>query len=214
MHNSFEPNSVEQVLEAYLAASPAPSREILAEWIARYPQYEQQLADFTVAWIQSERLPAHDDGEIDAAHTAQLAMAVARRAYDNATSQVPQQTSPPSPLGSFLQEAKNLGLPVETFAQHLGLSIALLRKLENRLLLLETIPLQLIENVADVLKRGMREVTLYLAQPPMLPRGLRLRARQRPAIPAQQSFFDAVRSDESLNPSQRAYWLGFENKME
>ena len=67
MNNSFEPGSVQQVLDAYFEASSKPSREILAEWIARYPQYKRELIDFTVGWIQAERLPKREGMEIDPA---------------------------------------------------------------------------------------------------------------------------------------------------
>lgn len=57
MNNFIGQYSLDDVLDAYSEASEIPSREILAEWIARYPQFEHELIEFTVAWIQSEELP-------------------------------------------------------------------------------------------------------------------------------------------------------------
>ena len=57
MNNSIGQYSLDDVLDSYSEASEKPSREILTEWIAHYPQYERELIEFTVAWIQSEELP-------------------------------------------------------------------------------------------------------------------------------------------------------------
>lgn len=214
MHDSYEPTSVEQVLDAYMAASSEPSREILAEWIARYPQYEQELVDLTVAWIQSNRLPAQNDYAIDVERGIRIGLEEAQRAYTKWSSEGEAKPSRGTPLVSFLQEGNLHGLSAQDLAEHLQLSLALLRKLENRLVRVETIPLRLIERLADTLERGIREISAYLALPPMLPRGLRLKARQRPMIPDQENFLDAVRADESLNPEQRSYWLPVEEKLE
>lgn len=214
MNNPFEPLSVERVLDAYLTASAEPSRENMAEWIARYPQYERELVEFTVAWIRSTRLPAADSLEPDRGKQVQIAMEAARRVYAQAERGGMEKTAGRGPLLSLLQEGQHLGFSAENLADHLQLSVALLRKLENRLILLETIPLKLIEQVADALQRGIREISAYLALTPLMPSRVRLKARQRPAPPRQVSFLDAVRADGTLGEEQRAYWLSFDNRRE
>jgi transcriptional regulator with XRE-family HTH domain len=206
--------SVERVLDAYLAASGEPTRENMVEWIARYPQYERELVEFTVTWIRSTRLPAADLSEPDRGKRAQIAMEAARRVYAQSERGGMEQTAGRGPLISLLQEGKHLGFSAENLAGRLQLSVALLRKLENRLILLETIPLQLIEQVADALQRGIREISAYLALAPLMPSRVRLKARQRPAPPRQESFLDAVRADDTLDEGQRAYWLSFEENGE
>ncbi len=214
MNNPVEASSVEQVLDAYLAASPGPSRERMVEWIARYPQYERELVEFTVAWIQSALLPAVDSPEADRGKRVQIAMEAARRVYAESTHEGTRMAAGRRPLVSLLQEAKLLGFSVDELAGRLYLSVALLRKLENRLFRLETIPLRLTEHVAEALQRGLREISAYLALAPLVPSRVRLKARQRPAPPRQESFQDAVRADDTLGEEQRVYWLSFEEKGE
>ena len=41
---------LENVLEAYAAAEPGPSRTTLTAWIREYPQFARELTDFTAHW--------------------------------------------------------------------------------------------------------------------------------------------------------------------
>ncbi len=214
MNSPVEPSSVEQVLDAYLEASPGPSRERMAEWIARYPQYERELVEFTVAWIQSIHLPVADSLESDRGKGVRIGLEAARRVYAEPKHEGAPMATGRRPLVSLLQEGKLLGFSVDQLAGRLHLSVALLRKLENRLFRLETIPLRLIEQVAEALQRGVREISAYLALAPLVPSRVRLKARQRPAPPRQESFQDAVRADDTLGEEQRMYWLSVEEKGE
>ena len=51
------------VLEAYAASENGPSRTTLPEWVRRYPQYEQQLMEFTARWGLLKWLPDRDDDD-------------------------------------------------------------------------------------------------------------------------------------------------------
>ncbi|MGI8546814.1 MAG: hypothetical protein ACR2M1_05685 [Gemmatimonadaceae bacterium] len=54
------------VLETYAASEPGPSRTTLPEWVRRYPQYAQQLTEFTARWGLLEWVPDRiDDDETD-----------------------------------------------------------------------------------------------------------------------------------------------------
>lgn len=50
--------SLEDVLDAYTAEGPG--REALETWIARFPQYDAELIEFTLTWFEIERLPEGD----------------------------------------------------------------------------------------------------------------------------------------------------------
>src|SRR5438552_2628561 len=48
---------LEDVLDAYVAASEHPDPRVLQEWITHYPYYTQELTDFTVSWSLMTTLP-------------------------------------------------------------------------------------------------------------------------------------------------------------
>ncbi len=57
MKQPSERMTLEDVLNAYVDLTSDPSPALLAEWIHLYPQYEQELREFTVSWSLMETLP-------------------------------------------------------------------------------------------------------------------------------------------------------------
>lgn len=55
--------TIEDVLNEYVASIAEPNQDDLEVWIQRYPQYKQELTEFTVSWSLMERLPPHPDVE-------------------------------------------------------------------------------------------------------------------------------------------------------
>lgn len=55
MHDEQE--TLEDVLDAYVASITVPSQQALKEWIRRYPHYRRELLEFTVSWTKMEHLP-------------------------------------------------------------------------------------------------------------------------------------------------------------
>jgi hypothetical protein len=213
MNNPLGQYSLEEVLDAYVAVTTKPSREILAEWVKRFPQYANELADFTVAWIQTEHFPENREVPIDAKARNQIGVEIARRVYERRIAEDDMQTTNTlSHLDSLLKAGTEAGLSADQLKDEFNLSMVMMRKMENRFLLGETIPADLIQRMAQTLKRNTQEVLSYLNQEPMIPGGLRLKSHQSPKIGQKESFFDALRKDDSLNEDQRTYWLSFENK--
>lgn len=214
MNNSIEPYSLEEVLDAYVAASQSPSREKLQEWIKRFPQYEQELIEFTVAWSQTEYFPERKGQEKDSESWIQIGMKIARQAYEQqAVENKPLEIRHKPPLVSFFQEGNRLGYSPDRLAQHLNIPMSIMRKIENRLLFVDTIPPNLTELIAQNLQRNHDEVLVYLREEPAIPQQLRLKSHQSPKT-SRQSFFDAVRADTSMSEDQRTYWLSLEQKNE
>lgn len=58
-------SNLDDVLDAYAASDEGPSREALEAWVRRYPEYEQELAAFTVDWLHLHHVtaPAPADDE-------------------------------------------------------------------------------------------------------------------------------------------------------
>jgi hypothetical protein len=213
MNSSIGQNSLDELLDAYCEASEEPNREILAEWIARYPQFERELIDFTVAWIQSEELPELADNQQDKEAGLQAGLRIAQQIYEKMGTDGLVQKSPSRPkLVSLILDGSLRGWPTDDFAQRINLSVAILRKLESRLITVATIPGNLIERISASLQRDRSEVIAYLEQEPVIQRDLRYKSKQSPRLGRQQNFFDAVRNDGELSDEQRTYWLSFEGR--
>lgn len=213
MNNPIEPYTLEEVLDAYIAASQTPSREILQEWIKRHPQYAQELTDFTVAWSQTEHYPEKKNQQKDPSARLHLGMNIAHQAYDQiaATNHVIREQNK-APLASFFREGKQLGYSPDEFAEQINVPVTVIRRIESRLLLVDTIPTKIIETIAFTLQRPGDEIWNFLTRPPVVPQTLRLKSHQAPKVAQQQNFFDVIRADPTISEEQRAYWLSFETK--
>lgn len=111
-------------------------------------------------------------------------------------------------LRGLISEARKLGLSVGDLADFTGLSPALMKILDMRLARYPTIPTQVVEDIAKVIRRSIEQVSHYLQGSP---------ARTAVAysdqdhiaadLPEQQDFFDVVRTDTTLSEERRARLL-------
>lgn len=113
-----------------------------------------------------------------------------------------------SPMSGLFEEASRAGMDADGLSRRLGLTVALVTKLDRRLLAPLSIPNKIVEELAAALGRGLSDVTAYLRRPPSL--GIRVQhlSKQAPQPPKQQEdFFDAVRHDSELDEARRGELL-------
>ncbi len=194
--------TVEDVLDAFMAAEPEPSGAVLREWIRRYPRYERELTDFAFGWILTENLPPDPTSE----EPEEEALARRGRAIIEALLPEKEQGRAEEgrqPLAGLLAEGKTLGLSMHQLAEITGLSPALVAKLDQRLVRFVTVPREVVGDLARAIKQTADEVSGYLRREPVLPPGLEYKADEAPSLPEQQDFFDAVRQDRGLDEERR-----------
>jgi len=69
--------TLDEVLEAYVLSDGGPSRQALAEWVLRYPEYKQELTALTAHWSLATHLPdAQEQDEVDEATLIRRGMSV------------------------------------------------------------------------------------------------------------------------------------------
>lgn len=208
MNSPIEPNTLDEVLDAYTLASQIPNRDILIEYIHRYPQFERELIDYTMAWMETNKLPSPAEMEPEDTTFIQLGMAAAQQAFH----QQEEIKRINSSFRSILEEAKLRGISANQFAIVLNLSILLIRKIDLRAITYNTIPFEIIQSFAEILERNVREIARYLTLPPMQPTTARYKSSKGPKLDEQRSFFDEVREDHLLSEEQRQYWLSKESR--
>jgi hypothetical protein len=114
------------------------------------------------------------------------------------------------PLVSLISRAREHGFNAMSLADQTGLSVALVTKMDRRLLLFNSIPDKVISILADALESTQAVIAGYFQQPQSLAMGAHYRADESPRVPEQQDFFDAVRSDVSISEERRSALLALE----
>ncbi len=210
MTNEVEQNELQDVLDAYVADVQEPSREKLMEWVRRYPQFEQALFALTVDWIEMRALSPAAKENVDEDALVLRGMSVIQNLLHQDHQHSSQRPETGTAIKGLLQEGGSQGLTPRQLADRVDLSGGLLRKLDLRYILYATIPLKLIEAIADAIRREVLSVAQYLKGEPILPRAASYKARQAPVVPEQRSFFDEVREDQELDEERRKRWLDLE----
>lgn len=225
---------LEAVLETYADAEPGPSRATLVAWIDRYPQYARELTEFTARWQLLRWADDVDDANdatdtavaasevldkeqermvlrgVSAAQSVFFAKRAARQAAEQTASLgeanvIPLVASPSvAPIDSLLAAARRAGLEYAALKECLGLSDALLQKLNRRLVDPLSVPVRITADIAAALRQQAEAVHQYLALAPIFAPGAQHRASQAPSLPTvREDFLDAVRNDAALSAERK-----------
>lgn len=194
---------LEAVLDAYASETSSADPQELAGWVRQYPKYRRELMEFAAARSLSQRVRPEHEPEEDEDTLIARGMAV----LDQVLGAQARQPVPLTVMKDLYEAARAQGMSARELADAIGLSVPLVAKLHRRLLRVATIPLQLIDALADVLRYSPEAVSAYLRQPPVLATGANYRAEQAPSLAAQQDFLEAVQSDATLEPADRQRWI-------
>lgn len=196
---------LEAVLDAYLSEAHGPDWTGLKAWLDEYPYYAAELMDFAAAWAQSEGMPrAHGAEAISGERVAQIA----RAALDAALAEYPltsatTDTDGQAAFPGLLDAGERLGLKLRDIARAAGLSAAIVRKLDRRLITAATVPGAVVGRLAEVLHTGAATIQSYLEQPATLADGAQFRAEQTPELARRETFDEAVRKDQLLSNDEK-----------
>jgi hypothetical protein len=207
MNQDSERASLDDVLNAYAISEPGPSYASLAEWIRRYPYYEQELTAFAADWALATWLPT--PASIHTVDEEALVLHGMSIVQDILQQQKTALQDELHPLIGIVQEGTHLGLSLQEIAERAQMSVALVRKLDRRLIRPVSIPEQAINSLAQAIQRGSSAVVAYLQGEPALPYGASYRAEQAPELAEPQDFFEAVRSDMRMPFELRERWLSY-----
>lgn len=212
MNEHAKRETLEDVLNAYVADSSGPSYEALTEWIRRYPHFEKELTEFAVGWSFNEALlPVDEPEEVDEDTLVLRGMSIVQGILNREEWEpVGKQT----PFTGLLKEGKARGLSIYGLAKATRLSAVLVRKLDRRLIVFDSIPAKVIAELAQAVARGNGEIVDYLRGQPTLPDGASYKAEEAPKLSEAEDFFEAVRTDETLPEEWRRHWLSQESSEE
>jgi hypothetical protein len=201
-------STLEDVINAYVATETSPTHSALKKWISEYPEYEKELIDFSVSWSLMNEMPPTSNAEtVDETTLILRGMSI----VENRLHAMRNQTNKRK-VDSLLKEGKRLGLSINDIAADCELSPAIVKKLEQRLIDYKSIPSLVIERLASEIQTTFPAVFAYLRQPMSLSRNARYRSRAAPKLESKrQDFFDAVKTDRTLDEKRRAFWFSFDS---
>lgn len=209
MSEQPERQELEDVLDAYVAAAQGPDNASLTDWIRRYPQYARELMEFAARWSLMETLPAaREVAEVTEETLVLRGMSVVQDLlHRKEAGPHPVTATEAVPMDSLLAAGKARGLAPRELADALGLSVALIRKLDRRLIRYSSIPSELVQAIAHTLQREGTAVARYLQGAATLPSAASYLAGQTPTLADPEDFYDALRSDKSITDAHRRRWL-------
>jgi hypothetical protein len=192
-------NTQTKNLDSLYAKWSEDSTTPLKTWIGRYPEAAKSLTEWTVA----EPISAYAAQIEPSAEEEQRARELGRQRI--AVLRAKMEAEKTTPLLSLI--AKERGLTLKHLAKQLGVGVALVAKLEDRLLVASGIPQTLIERLAGALSATSEQVRAYLQQPARLAMGAQYKASDVPQVTAQQDFTEAIRTCADMTAEEKAFWL-------
>lgn len=170
----------------------------IAEYIERYPQFAQELAEFALFF----HTVGSDQPEPNPTAASQLSPA-AQAARSRIHEQVNPATSPP--LLGIIKQGRQAGYMAPKLAEMVGLSLDILAKLDAHAIIGASIPRTLIQRLADTLHVTPEAVASYLGHPQAAQAGAFFYADQAPQQ-RQESFLNAVQNSAALSSEQKQAW--------
>ena len=217
------PPALDQVIEAYLlrrdeattgvgddpGEAARVARNVLTEFMRRYPHAADALADFAATASIIENSPdteSYTESEIRAQEES-----IVRRGMETAarllaarrTSIISEETAP---LTGLRKEGEARGLTIQALASATHLTVPMLVKLDRRLIRFASIPRQAIERIGTELGRSFEAIAAYLQGDSQFASQASFRADAAPQMPDQQDFFDAIETDLTMSEKQKDEW--------
>jgi hypothetical protein len=206
---------LDDVLDEYAAAGP--SRAELDRWLREYPQFQRELTEFTIYWLELKHLrpvPATTDPAAAQARAASILGEVLHKLRTPDSTVVPEvdpKEAPASPappsFDSLIGQAKRQGMTIEQLARAVSMSVAMIMSLHRRLVVAPSVPRSALTDLGRALQLSADMVFDYLNSPPRLDLSQHFKSRQAPRIVTKIAFVDLVNSDPELAAADRAHWL-------
>lgn len=180
----------------------------LSEYIARYPHYAHELADFVTYYhaveLQTATEPVHPSSSPEEFHIA----------IESAWQRIsPTMTPSLKSVATLLETAKKRRLSPSRLAQRLELSIDVVTKLEQHKIISSSIPTVLTHRLAETLRQPADAIQAYLAFASVEP-AQKLHVAEPPGVYAAhtlsaeqpQRFRQALEESTQMAEAQKAMW--------
>jgi hypothetical protein len=189
-------HSLDDVLAEISALPAPPNGQELREWLRRYPAFKADIVQFVTAWIDMEAT------KVGREVTPEKVNRIVNRTMSR-VQQMLDESEKPAAISDLTQEITTAGHTLESFQRALGIDHSMLTCLAARMIRPATIPLRLVREIAEHLRRSIELVRAYFRRPPQL--AAAYKARRKP-VPAQKDFAYIVQHAELPEP-EKTKWL-------
>ena len=193
-----QPFDLDDVLDSLMVEESKPSYAVLTRWIAKYPQFSKELADFFAVWaIQAER---SDEVEIDTERFSNLAVSHAMELLHGRGAS--QKAAAKSGVVGLFNAIAAVGKTAQTAASALELDLELLKKLDLRRL--TELPDRLCEAASEHLSMSVEAFRSMVVGQPTINASAHHKAKGKLSLTT-ETFAHAV-EHSSLSDDKKAYW--------
>jgi hypothetical protein len=203
-----EEEALLRITAQYVTELQAGRQPKLSAYIARYPHYAHELADFVTYYhaieLQTPTEPAHPSALPEEFHIA----------IESTWQRIsPTMTSSSKSVATLLQTAKKRRLSPARLAQRLALSTDIVTKLEQHKIVSSSIPTVLIHRLVETLQQPADAIQAYLASSDVQP-AQKLRVAEPLGVYAThvssaeqpQNFREALEESAQMTREQKAMW--------
>ncbi len=212
MKGRNEELTLDDVLDLFLAASEQSGQDALDEWVARYPQFENEIREFAAynkidAGIPDPEYTEEEKQVLEARAVSVVQNILYEHGHPKALSEECHSAeAADETITGILDEAERQQFTIESFAEQTNLSEGIIWTLDSQQVRYETIAIKAVENIAAVLGKLISTIKRYLRLP-MQPAYSHYKAQQAPEAQPMCDFAEVVQMDEDLTDEQRRYWL-------
>ncbi len=202
MNNTTTHNlEMDEIFAAWSEDRESGTPRSLKDWMANAPQHAQQLAQWTATTTLLELAPEPtltSEMEAETRALGRSVLAEARAKYE---------ATLPAIVG-INATAKAKGWNLHKLAQSLGLSSAIVQKLDLRQLRYESLPAKLFASLAEILEVSTAQLRNYLQfNHATLGQGVAYKSDGVPQVGEQKDFAAVIEADLNMTPEQKAAWL-------
>ena len=198
-----------RITAQYVDEVRAGQRPKVSDYLARYPQYAGEIADFVAYYHTVEvDLPGETSITTPLAEDFRIAIGSARKRVLQAEAQSTHK------LTTLLVTLNNQHLTPGRLADKLGLSVDIVAKLEQRKIAASSIPKEMYKRLAETLQQPMRAIEAYFEsfnerssyRQQVAEAQVAYQVNEQPAIPV-QSFREALEESVQLSGEQKHVWF-------
>ncbi len=202
-----------RITARYIAELRAGQQPRLSDYLSRYPQYADAIADFVSYYHATELdVPEEIDLASPLSHTSRAAL------YDAWKRVLHSESAANNAINTLQMAANSLGKSFSHLAMEIGLSTDILAMLDKRIIDSTTVPIEACKRLAKALQQPLATVEMYLglAEQKQITKGLAeasssYRVELRSNV-QKLSFREAVEQSMNLSNEQKDTWLGILTK--
>src|SRR6266404_1674016 len=206
MKSRKEDITLDDVLDLYQASCERSGMDVLADCIAEFPQFENELKEFSayrkmVAKIQPSQYTEEEEKSL----TGRGVSVVQNLLYEQRQKRDAAMVGDEA-ISGILDEMDRQHATIELVVEKTGLSEGIIWTLDRRQIRYETIPLKVIERIAFALGKLVSTIKRFL-QGALRIAPSHYESDKVPEAVRLYDFGEIVQMDPDLTDEQKEYWL-------